>query len=276
MSVPLAPLLGLVLAQAPHPAQLKPAAVPSTGSFLLNGRPLQQVQLEQITYVGDCPGEEQPDIRGVSFIAAAPPAPYQRIVLHNLSTGGYTDREYDERRPSAQTFSIALGQGQRGSFLTLAPGANRFSYTVQQRHQKRTVDQGAAALQVDVIRSNRNRPFQEIKEDAYCSGEKTRSSGSRTALNACPNGLISLERIGVCPGGRTTTLSLETLGNGYRPGGWGGNGNWNGGNGWNGGGGYRPLGGSWNGGGGGYGNGGSGSGSWGGGNGSWSPQPQPR
>lgn len=283
MTVVTVPLLGLALAlqplalqsealaqavRAPATTRPAPAAVPapvqrpvaaqppaprSFATFLLDGRPLQQLQLEQITYLGDCPGEELREIRGVSFLAAAPPAPYQRIVIQNLSTGGFTDREYDERRSSSQTFSVAPGMGQRGSVLTLAPGPNSFSYVVRQRLQNVTVDQGSAVLPVSVNRLNLNRTFEEVREEAYCSGEKNRSP--RTPLERCAGGLITLERIGICPGGRSTTLSLETLGSGYQPG-------------------TRPGGGAnWNGGGGGW----NGGGSWGGGG--WNgrpPQPQPR
>jgi len=252
MPVVLAPLLGLTLAQA------VPAAIAPTGVFLLNGQRIDRLELQQITYLGDCPGEEQPEIRGVSFVAAAPPAPYQRILIRNQTTGGYTDREYDERRPSAQSFSVALGQGQRGSFLTLVPGLNNFTYQVNNRVQKRTLDQGTANLQVALNRFSQNRSFNEIREDRYCSGQKNLS---RTSLDACPNGLITLERLGVCPGGRTVTLSMETIGSGNRPGGgWGGGSS---GSGW--GGGNRPSsGGSW-------GNPGN---SWGGsgGSGNWSPR----
>jgi hypothetical protein len=190
---------------------------------LLQGQPLNRVELQQITYVGDCPGEQQPELRGLSFLAALPPAPFQRITLQNLATGGYTDREYDERRRSSEAFSIALGQGQRGSFLTVAPGLNTLNYQVRNRVQKISLGQGTATLQVEVNRMTQNRRFSEVREDRYCSGEKT---SRRTSLDACRNGLISLERIGVCPGGKTTTLSLETVGNGYAPGpggSWGGN-----------------------------------------------------
>jgi hypothetical protein len=236
-----APLLAQASVAAP-PAHLAQAntvgasAPTSGGRFLLGGRGLQVVQLEQISYFGDCPGEEQPELRDLSFLAAAPPAPYQRILIQNQTTGGYTDREYDERRPSAQTFAAALGQGQRGSFLTLAPGLNSFSYQVRQRLQNRTVDQGTANLEVVVNRSSRNRNFQEIREELYCSGDRSRTSPSE--LSACPNGLVTVERIGICPGGRRTTLSLDSFRSGgygpgsygggaypqggYQPGGWGG------------------------------------------------------
>jgi len=235
MPAVLAPLLGLTLAQA----QPMPAGGMPVGTFSLEGRPIDRVELQQITYLGDCPGEEQPELRGVSFLAAVPPAPYQRILIQNRSTGGYTDREYDERRPSAQSFSVALGQGQRGSFLTLVPGANSFGYRVNNRQRNSLLEQGSANLLVAVTRLSQDRRFSEIREDRYCSGQKNLS---RTSLDTCPNGLITLERLGVCPGGRTTTLSMETVGTANRPGGtWGGG---YGGSGWSGGN-RPPAGGNW-------------------------------
>ena len=223
MAAVLTPLLGFALAES-----LPPAGPAASGMVLLQGQTVDRVELQQTTYVGDCPGEQQPELRGLSFLAALPPAPFQRITLQNLATGGYTDREYDERRRSSEAFSIALGQGQRGSYLTVAPGLNTLNYQVRNRVQKIGLGEGTATLQVAVNRMTQNRRFSEVREDRYCSGEKT---SRRTSLDACPNGLISLERIGVCPGGKTTTLSLETVGNGYRlgPGGsWGGGGggNW--------------------------------------------------
>jgi len=256
MPAVLAPLLGLTLAQA----QPLPSGAMPLGSFFLQNRPIDRVELQQITYLGDCPGEDQPELRGVSFLAAVPPAPYQRILIQNRTTGGYTDREYDERRPTAQSFSMALGQGQRGSFLTLVPGSNSFTYQVNNRVQKRMVDQGTANLLVAVNRLSQNRNFSEIREDRYCSGQKNRS---RTNLDACPNGLITLERLGVCPAGKTVTLSMETVGTGNRPGGnWGGG---YGGSGWSGGGTPPPAGGGW---------GNPGGNSWGGsgGSGNWGPR----
>jgi len=256
MPAVLAPLLGLTLAQA----QPLPAGAMPVGTFLLQSRPIDRVELQQITYLGDCPGEEQPELRGVSFLAAVPPAPYQRILIQNRTTGGYTDREYDERRPTAQSFSMALGQGQRGSFLTLVPGSNSFTYQVNNRVQKRMLDQGTANLLVAVNRLSQYRNFSEIREDRYCSGQKNRS---RTNLDACPNGLITLERLGVCPAGKTVTLSMETVGTGNRPGGGWGSGD--GGNGWSGGGSRPAAGGGW---------GNPGGNSWGGsgGSGNWGPR----
>ena len=270
MSAVLAPLLGLTIAQA----QPLPGGGMPVGTFVLQGRPIDRVELQQITYLGDCPGEEQPELRAVSFLATAPPAPYQRILIQNQSTGGYTDREYDERRPTAQAFSVALGQGQRGSFLTLVPGPNSFGYRVLNRQKNVLLEQGSANLLVGVSRLSQNRSFSEIREDRYCTGQKNLS---RTSLDACPQGLITLERLGICPGGRTTTLSMETVGPGNRPGGgWGGG---YGGSGW-GGANRPPAGGSWGPGGSPSGSNGGGWGnsppcnSWGGsgGSGNWGPR----
>jgi hypothetical protein len=56
----------------------------------------------------------------------------------------------------------------------------------------------------------------EILEDSYCSGQKNLL---RTNLDACHNGLITLERLGICPGGKKTTLSMKTYRNNNRQGG---------------------------------------------------------
>jgi len=169
---------------------------------------------------------------------------------------------------------VALGQGQRGSFLTLVPGPNSFGYRVVNRQKNVLLEQGSANLLVGVSRLSQNRSFSEIREDRYCTGQKNLS---RTSLDACPQGLITLERLGICPGGRTTTLSMETVGAGNRPGGgWGGG---YGGSGW-GGANRPPAGGSWGPGGspsgsngGGWGNSPPGN-SWGGsgGSGNWAPR----
>jgi hypothetical protein len=56
MAAVLAPLLGFALAQS-----LPPAGPVPSGMLLLQGQPPDRVELQQITYFGDCPGEEQPE-----------------------------------------------------------------------------------------------------------------------------------------------------------------------------------------------------------------------
>lgn len=178
------------------------------GRFLLQGQPLNLFSAQRITYTGDCPGTGQNSLQGVSFLAAIPPAPYQRILIRNLSTGGFTDREYDERRAGAEAFSIALGQGQRGSHLTVAPGQNTFSYEVRNRRENRSLASGVASLEVAVNDVRQFRGFSEIREEKYCTGKRY---GSPSRLQDCPDGLVTVERTGVCPGGNNRVLSLETV-----------------------------------------------------------------
>lgn len=198
-----AALLALTLAQA-----LQPTAPSATGQFVQNGIPVQQLTALLVTYVGDCPGSGQDEIRGMSFLTPIAPAPFQRIVIRNDSTGGFTDREYDERRPSAEAFNMALGSGQRGSALTLSEGPNRFSYVVRNRVNNTELGYGVASLDVGVSRVTRNRSFSQIKEERYCLGDRNSRYGS---LERCADGLITVERIGVCPSGSTRTLTLETI-----------------------------------------------------------------
>lgn len=199
-------LLAFALAQSLAPAAAEPMA--GDGQFLLNGMPLQQATATLVTFVGDCPGDGQDLIQGVSFRSPVAPAPYQRIVISNLSTGGYTDREYDERRPSAEAFSMGLASGQHGSFLSLSEGANRFNYAVRNRVSNTVVGQGEANLTVTVNRVTRSRSFSRIEEKRYCLGDKSTRYGN---LNDCPDGLITVERNGICPNGSTRILSLETV-----------------------------------------------------------------
>ena len=131
-------LLALSLAQAPGAgAGVGTGLGTGTGSgqFLLTGQPITQVVTRLIDYFGDCPGQGLEKITNVSFLASVSPGPYRRILISNQMTGGYTDREYDERRPSSEGFAMASGQGQHGSFLTLARGMNMFSYVVRDRVQ---------------------------------------------------------------------------------------------------------------------------------------------
>lgn len=200
-------LLAFALAQTL--AQTAGNGVPSDqGQFLLNGIPRRQVSATLISFVGDCPGDGQDPIQGVSFLSPIPPAPYQRIVIRNDDTGGYTDREYDERRPSAEAFTMALGSGQHGSFLSLSEGPNRFSYVVRNRISNTELGQGRASLDVSVNRITRNRSYSRIEEKRYCLGDR---STSYSSLDKCPDGLITVERKGVCPNGSSRTLTLETV-----------------------------------------------------------------
>jgi hypothetical protein len=176
-----------------------------TGEFLVKGQTINQITVNRIDYIGDCPGQGVDRIGGVSFRAELDPAPSQRILITNQTTGGYTDREYDERRTSSEPFVVASGQGQHGSFLSLAPGWNTFTYTVRQAKPQQQIGSGVATLWVQEERRTRYRSFSTINVDQYCLLSRSRD------LSSCSNGLTTVERTGVCPDGQRRILSQETV-----------------------------------------------------------------
>jgi hypothetical protein len=176
-----------------------------TGEFLVKGQTINQITVNRIDYIGDCPGQGVDRIGGVSFRAELEPAPSQRILITNQTTGGYTDREYDERRTISEPFVVASGQGQHGSFLSLAPGLNTFTYTVRQAKPQQQIGSGVATLWVQEERLTRYRSFSTINVDQYCLLSRSRD------LSSCSNGLTTVERTGVCPDGQRRILSQETV-----------------------------------------------------------------
>jgi len=193
-----ASLIGLTLAQGV-------SAGSPTGEFLLKGQPISQITVNLIDYIGDCPGQGVDRIGDVAFRAALEPAPFQRILITNQTTGGYTDREYDERRTTSEAFVVASGQGQHGSFLSLAPGLNTFTYAVRQTKPQQQLASGTATLWVQQERLTRSRSFSTINVDQYCLLSRSRD------LSSCANGLTTVERTGVCPDGQRRILSQETV-----------------------------------------------------------------
>ena len=176
-----------------------------TGEFLLQGQPINQITVSLIDYIGDCPGQGIDRVSGVSFTAGVEPAVSQRILITNQTTGGYTDREYDERRTTSEAFVVASGQGQHGSFLSLAPGLNTFTYAVRQTKPQEQLASGTATLWVQQERLTRSRSFSTINVDQYCLLSRSRD------LSSCANGLTTVERTGVCPDGQRRILSQETV-----------------------------------------------------------------
>ncbi|MEB3318966.1 MAG: hypothetical protein VKO39_12625 [Cyanobacteriota bacterium] len=195
------------MAQAPT---VDPEPSSPSGQFFLGGAPLASLAVENIIWTGDCPGEQMQGYGPVDFLAVAvPPAPGQRVLIRNLSTGGYTNREYNEKRMRSEGFYVSIGQGQHGSFLSLAPGINSFNWSVSSASQSQVIGSGAASLNVEVRQTQRNRSFTSYKEDTYCINERTKTF--RTTLDKCPEAYYTLERIGICPDGTRKTLSFQTL-----------------------------------------------------------------
>ena len=89
-------------------------------------------------------------IKGISFLAATPPAGKQRIVIRNRRTGGFTDREYNGDRRKPESFWVSLGSKQHGSFLSVQPGENRFRWKLKNASNPNLPKKGKAVLYVTV------------------------------------------------------------------------------------------------------------------------------
>ncbi len=213
---PLTALASTVIAQKNliSPGSSETNSMPSSGEFLQRSQPVQELTLMRTIYRGDCPGESVTPVRGLSFLAALPPAGNQRIVIRNRRTGGYTNREYGSGRKRSESFSISLGDRHHGSFLSVTPGENEFGWSVTKARNTDGPTKGTAMLMVNTEDRERFRNFRSIDEDAFCPGEEY--SYSRTPLGQCSSGYFKVKRQGVCPDGSKIDLGTQTVYRRYR------------------------------------------------------------
>ena len=141
----------------------------AASQFLQHSQPIEELILRRTIYEGDCPGEAVDPIKGISFLAATPPAGKQRIVIRNRRTGGFTDREYNGGRSKSESFWVSLGSKQHGSFLSVQPGENQFRWKLKNAANPDLPKKGKAVLYVTVQDQVSYRSFRSINEDAYCS-----------------------------------------------------------------------------------------------------------
>lgn len=180
------------------------------GEFLQYRQPINHLTLVRTIFQGDCPGESVTPIKNLSFLAPAPPGGRQRIVVRNQRTGGFTNREYNEGRNRSESFWISIGNRQHGSFLSVQPGENRFTWSVQNPVDRSLPTEGEAWLDISIDERTRYRDFRSINEDAYCTGEKY-NTWNRTPLDRCPGRSYVEEREGVCPDGTKVQLGRRTI-----------------------------------------------------------------
>lgn len=160
-------------------------------------------------YTGDCPGQHYQGWSDLSFLGPVGPAPYQRVKITNLSTGGYTDREYDERRSRSQPFSMRWLDQHSSKYLAVQLGVNNLTYVVTHRNAG-VVDQGNFSFEVTKNDVTQQRNFTRLEDDLYCSGEQNKSS-ARTDISSCPEGYYIREATGFCPDGTKKRISMRKI-----------------------------------------------------------------
>ena len=192
----------------------------SLGQFLQNGYPINELSISRVTFFGDCPGEEiYPEYR-IGFFEKTSinlgEDKYRRIKVENISTGGFTDRKYQNKGFPSQSFNVTLGTRHRGSFLTVQEGLNKFKWSVFNKKTKEIFVSGNTSLVVNIKNLSQSRSFSKIREDIRCfGGERIYSyytqKKKNEILSNCPKNIYMLETIGVCPDGKQVTLTSEKL-----------------------------------------------------------------
>ena len=199
--------------------------IPSLGQFLHNGHPINELSISKVIFSGDCPGEEFSAVYNLAFVEKTSLGlgadKYRRIKVQNLNTGGFTDRKYQNKGFSSQSFNVTLGSRHRGSFLTVQEGLNKFKWSVFNKKTKEVFASGNTSLVVNVNNFRQNRSYSSLREDIRCFGGKRIYSyytqkKKDEILSNCPKNIYVIETKGVCPGGREVTLTSDRMMPRYR------------------------------------------------------------
>ncbi len=193
---------------------------PSLGQFLRNVYPINELIISRVSFLGDCPGEKIYPAYKIGFLEKTSinlgKDKYRRIKIENINTGGFTDRKYQNKGFSSQSFNVTLGSRHRGSFLTVQEGLNRFKWSVFNKKTKEVFTSGNSSLLVKINNSSKNRSYTKIREDIRCfGGERIYSyytqERKNKILSNCPKDIYVIETKGVCPNGREVTLTNEKI-----------------------------------------------------------------
>jgi hypothetical protein len=99
-----------------------------------------QITLNGVQYTGECAaGPFYPDLSASFISQTTPPAPYTRVTIKNVTPGmatdpaPYTNREYDERRPTSETAKMDFSSSHQKRRFAVLKGKNTFEYRIKQR-----------------------------------------------------------------------------------------------------------------------------------------------
>ena len=163
-----------------------------------------------ISYTGDCPGSWYSSWDNVSFRSeTALPAQFQRVRITNINTGGYTDREYDERRARSESFSMRWLPTHSGRFLAVNIGSNTLDYVISNR-QTGVIETGRFTIEVEKQEKTEERDFSSVEQLKYCDEERETISG-KTNIYDCKDGFYYNEKLGVCPDGSKQKISRRKV-----------------------------------------------------------------
>ncbi len=164
---------------------------------------LNQAEFLVTEYSGDCAGIQTSELAASFISEKTPPAPYRRVLIRNITRGiianpyPYTDREYDERRPSSETARTSLGSTHNGKYFNLMEGENEFEYEIKERD--RVIDSGKFSAQIV-------KTLQRVQRDAEWENKKV-CKNSSVSLNDCED--VRMSRQFKCSDGRVLKSFME-------------------------------------------------------------------
>ncbi|NEQ81660.1 MAG: hypothetical protein F6K26_15820, partial [Moorea sp. SIO2I5] len=111
---------------------------PEIGWEFLGSRELNQVEIHETKYKGECPGYSWSSREARFTSSTTPPARKRRVIVRNITRGvasdpyPYTDREYYEGRSSEGT-EIIFGTKHHSKYFRVLDGENKFEYEIKER-----------------------------------------------------------------------------------------------------------------------------------------------
>ncbi|NEO22215.1 MULTISPECIES: hypothetical protein [unclassified Moorena] len=111
---------------------------PEIGWEFLGSRELNQVEIHETKYKGECPGYSWSSREARFTSSTTPPARKRRVIVRNITRGvasdpyPYTDREYYEGRSSEGT-EMSFGKRHHSKYFHVLDGENKFEYEIKER-----------------------------------------------------------------------------------------------------------------------------------------------
>ncbi|NEP48334.1 MAG: hypothetical protein F6K65_05645 [Moorea sp. SIO3C2] len=117
---------------------LETEPAPEIGWEFLGSRELNQVEINETKYKGECPGYRRSSREARFTSSTTPPARKRRVIVRNITRGvasdpfPYTDREYDDGRSSEGT-RMSFGTRHDSKEFHVLDGENTFEYEIKER-----------------------------------------------------------------------------------------------------------------------------------------------
>ncbi|MBN8565045.1 MAG: hypothetical protein J0L70_31535 [Leptolyngbya sp. UWPOB_LEPTO1] len=175
-----------------------------TTGWLFNGQStLNQITLNGIKYTGECAaGPFFPELTGTFISQKTPPAPHTRVLIKNVTLGvatdpnPYTNREYDERRPTSEIAKMDFSRKHRMRRFGVVQGLNTFEYTIKRRDK---------VLETGTFTSNITTSVREEERNATWIRDKVCANRS-VSLDVCAD--VRSRRARQCQDGRVLESEL--------------------------------------------------------------------